>query len=30
MTGDHYLTEPGGARDEVADRISGWLDGYGL
>lgn len=30
MTGDHYLTEPEGARDEVADRISGWLSGYGL
>jgi pimeloyl-ACP methyl ester carboxylesterase len=30
MAGDHYLTEPDGARDEVADRISGWLDGYGL
>jgi hypothetical protein len=30
MTGDHYLTEPQGARDEVADRISGWLNGYGL
>jgi pimeloyl-ACP methyl ester carboxylesterase len=30
MTGDHYLTEPAGAREEVADRISGWLDGYGL
>ena len=27
MTGDHYLTEPEGARNEVADRISGWLDG---
>ncbi|MCP3936206.1 MAG: alpha/beta hydrolase [Actinomycetia bacterium] len=30
MAGDHYLTEPDGARDEVADRISGWLDGYGI
>ena len=30
MAGDHYLTEPAGARDEVADRISGWLDGYGI
>jgi len=29
MAGDHYLTEPDEARDEVADRISGWLDGYG-
>jgi len=26
MTGDHYLTEPAGARDEVADRIAGWLE----
>lgn len=26
MAGDHYLTEPGGARDEVADRISAWLE----
>jgi pimeloyl-ACP methyl ester carboxylesterase len=25
MEGDHYLTEPGGARDEVADRIDAWL-----
>jgi pimeloyl-ACP methyl ester carboxylesterase len=25
MQGDHYLTEPRGARDEVADRIAGWL-----
>jgi len=25
MTGDHYLTEPAGARDEVADRIDAWL-----
>lgn len=30
MAGDHYLTEPDGARDEVADRISGWLSGFGL
>jgi pimeloyl-ACP methyl ester carboxylesterase len=25
MTGDHYLTEPDEARDEVADRIDAWL-----
>jgi len=25
MTGDHYLTEPAGARDDVADRIDAWL-----
>jgi len=25
MVGDHYLTEPAGARDEVADRITAWL-----
>jgi pimeloyl-ACP methyl ester carboxylesterase len=25
MTGDHYLTEPAGARDEAADRIHAWL-----
>jgi pimeloyl-ACP methyl ester carboxylesterase len=25
MAGDHYLTEPAGARAEVADRIDGWL-----
>ncbi len=25
MSGDHYLTEPDGARDEVADRIDAWL-----
>ncbi|MFU8816217.1 MAG: hypothetical protein ACNA7W_12780 [Pseudomonadales bacterium] len=25
MAGDHYLTEPQGARDEVADRIDAWL-----
>ncbi len=30
MAGDHYLTEPDAARDEVADRISGWLDRYGI
>lgn len=30
MAGDHYLTEPDGVRDEVADRISGWLDNYGV
>jgi pimeloyl-ACP methyl ester carboxylesterase len=26
MAGDHYLTEPAGARDEVAGRIDAWLD----
>jgi pimeloyl-ACP methyl ester carboxylesterase len=26
MGGDHYLTDPAGARDEAADRIHGWLD----
>lgn len=25
MTGDHYLTEPEGAREEVVDRIDAWL-----
>ncbi|MFW6093983.1 MAG: alpha/beta hydrolase [Pseudomonadota bacterium] len=25
MAGDHYLTEPRGVRDEVADRIASWL-----
>jgi len=25
MAGDHYLTEPAGAREEVAERIHGWL-----
>jgi pimeloyl-ACP methyl ester carboxylesterase len=25
MTGDHYLEEPTSAREEVADRIDGWL-----
>lgn len=25
MAGDHYLTEPDGVREEVADRIDGWL-----
>ncbi len=25
MPGDHYLTTPDGARDEVADRIAGWV-----
>lgn len=25
MTGDHYLEAPASARDEVADRIDGWL-----
>jgi pimeloyl-ACP methyl ester carboxylesterase len=25
MAGDHYLTEPDGAREEVADRIHAWL-----
>ena len=26
MTGDHYLESPAGARDEVADMITGWLE----
>lgn len=25
ITGDHYLVEPAGARDQVADRIADWL-----
>ena len=25
IEGDHYLTEPSQARDEVADLIAGWL-----
>ena len=25
MSGDHYLTTPDGARDEVADRIDAWI-----
>ena len=29
MPGDHYLTEPGNARDDVADRIAGWLNDHG-
>lgn len=27
MPGDHYLTEPAGARDAVADRIAAWSHG---
>ncbi|MEZ5597594.1 MAG: hypothetical protein R3E84_14605 [Pseudomonadales bacterium] len=30
MAGDHYLTEPDGARDEAADRIVGWLGEQGV
>ena len=30
MTGDHSLTEPQEAREEVADRITGWVSRYGL
>ena len=30
MSGDHYLTEPAGAREKVADRIEGWLNNYGV
>ena len=30
MAGDHYLQAPKGARDEVADRISLWLQQFGL
>ncbi len=30
MTGDHYLTQPTQAREEVADRIAGWLNAYRL
>jgi len=29
MTGDHYLTQPANARDEVADLITGWLGKQG-
>jgi hypothetical protein len=29
MTGDHYLTDPAGARDEAADRIAAWLEQHG-
>ena len=25
IPGDHYLQEPRGARDDVADMIDGWL-----
>jgi esterase/lipase len=27
LSGDHYLTEPQGARGDVADLIVGWLEG---
>ena len=30
MTGNHYLTEPDHAREEVADRMAGWVSHYGL
>jgi len=30
MTGDHYLEEPGDARDVVADLIVGWLQQHGV
>jgi esterase/lipase len=30
MTGDHYLEEPGDARDVVADLIVGWLQQRGV
>lgn len=30
MTGNHYLTEPDQAREEVADRMAGWVSHYGL
>ena len=26
MPGDHYLQNPGDARDDVADRIAGWIE----
>jgi len=26
IAGDHYLQDPSQARDEVADRIIGWLE----
>jgi esterase/lipase len=26
IEGDHYLTEPTGGRDDVADRIDAWLE----
>ena len=29
IKGDHYLVEPAGARDEVADLIQGWLEDHG-
>ena len=29
VTGDHYLTEPDNARDEVADLIAAWLQAHG-
>jgi len=29
LTGDHYFTEPAGARDNVADLIAGWVAGRG-
>ena len=30
MTGNHYLTEPDQAREEVADRMAGWVSHYCL
>lgn len=30
MAGDHYLQTPDGARDEIADRVAGWLRSHGV
>ena len=29
IAGDHYLLQPASARDEVADRVAGWLQDHG-
>jgi len=29
MAGDHYLEEPAGARDEVAEVMASWIAAHG-
>jgi len=29
IPGDHYLQEPEGAREEMADRVAGWIEERG-